>query len=170
MGQIGRWALVLAAWGGRICRKIPASRKDSWTVDGYSAHMFDRTKTFRLATKRALQGRTRNQDITVHPHKQAGHFSSEIAGVPASVESEVVELSDGDRFDLRIAAVAKRIGDATVRMLAYNGSIPGPMSRKDPRSLSPYVTIVRWRGQFTGMVYASRIATMARTKLRLRFR
>src|SRR5918996_1640742 len=31
-----------------------------------------------------------------------------------------------DRFPLRIAPVAKRIGDETVRMLAYNGSIPGP--------------------------------------------
>ena len=29
-------------------------------------------------------------------------------------------------FELRIAPVEKRIGDATVRMLAYNGSIPGP--------------------------------------------
>jgi FtsP/CotA-like multicopper oxidase with cupredoxin domain len=38
----------------------------------------------------------------------------------------LVELSDGDRFNLRIAPVAKRLGDATVRMLAYNGSIPGP--------------------------------------------
>ena len=38
----------------------------------------------------------------------------------------MVELADGDEFDLRIAPVAKRIGDATVRMLAYNGSIPGP--------------------------------------------
>jgi FtsP/CotA-like multicopper oxidase with cupredoxin domain len=38
----------------------------------------------------------------------------------------LVELSDGDQFDLRIAPVAKRLGDATVRMLAYNGSIPGP--------------------------------------------
>jgi FtsP/CotA-like multicopper oxidase with cupredoxin domain len=38
----------------------------------------------------------------------------------------LVELSDGDRFELRIAPVAKRLGDATVRMLAYNGSIPGP--------------------------------------------
>jgi hypothetical protein len=36
----------------------------------------------------------------------------------------VVELSDGDEFDLRIAPVAKKLGDATVRMLAYNGSIP----------------------------------------------
>ena len=40
--------------------------------------------------------------------------------------AEVVELADGDEFDLRIAPVAKRLGDATVRMLAYNGSIPGP--------------------------------------------
>jgi FtsP/CotA-like multicopper oxidase with cupredoxin domain len=30
---------------------------------------------------------------------------------------------------LRIGPVAKRIGDATVRMLAYNGSIPGPTLR-----------------------------------------
>jgi FtsP/CotA-like multicopper oxidase with cupredoxin domain len=29
-------------------------------------------------------------------------------------------------FELRIASVGKRLGDATVRMLAYNGSIPGP--------------------------------------------
>ncbi len=39
----------------------------------------------------------------------------------------MVELRDGDRFDLRIAPVVKRLGDATVRMLAYNGSIPGPI-------------------------------------------
>ena len=38
-------------------------------------------------------------------------------------------LADGDTFDLRIAPVTKRIGDATVRMLAYNGSIPGPTLR-----------------------------------------
>ena len=42
---------------------------------------------------------------------------------------EVVELSDGDDFKLEIAPVRKRIGDATVRMLAYNGSIPGPTLR-----------------------------------------
>ncbi|MGH3016654.1 MAG: multicopper oxidase domain-containing protein, partial [Gaiellaceae bacterium] len=32
-------------------------------------------------------------------------------------------------LDLRIAPVAARLGDATVRMLAYNGSIPGPTLR-----------------------------------------
>jgi FtsP/CotA-like multicopper oxidase with cupredoxin domain len=39
----------------------------------------------------------------------------------------LVELADGEHLDLRIAPVAKRLGDATVRMLAYNGSIPGPI-------------------------------------------
>jgi FtsP/CotA-like multicopper oxidase with cupredoxin domain len=37
-----------------------------------------------------------------------------------------VALRDGDEFDLEVVPVRKRIGDATVRMLAYNGSIPGP--------------------------------------------
>ena len=41
----------------------------------------------------------------------------------------MVELADADQFDLRIAPVAKQLGDATVRMLAYNGSIPGPTLR-----------------------------------------
>jgi FtsP/CotA-like multicopper oxidase with cupredoxin domain len=54
------------------------------------------------------------------------HFPTEVAGLPEARAPELVELSDGDQFDLRIAPVAKRLGDATVRMLAYNGSIPGP--------------------------------------------
>jgi FtsP/CotA-like multicopper oxidase with cupredoxin domain len=54
------------------------------------------------------------------------HFPTEVAGLPVARASELVELSDGDQFDLRIAPVAKPLGDATVRMLAYNGSIPGP--------------------------------------------
>jgi FtsP/CotA-like multicopper oxidase with cupredoxin domain len=54
------------------------------------------------------------------------HFPTDVAGLPEAGPPEPVELSDGDRFELRIAPVAKRIGDVTVRMLAYNGSIPGP--------------------------------------------
>jgi FtsP/CotA-like multicopper oxidase with cupredoxin domain len=54
------------------------------------------------------------------------HFPTETAGLAAAHRPEHVELGDGDRFELRIAPVTKRIGDATVRMLAYNGSIPGP--------------------------------------------
>lgn len=54
------------------------------------------------------------------------NFPTEVAGLPEARPTELVELSDGDEFDLRISPVAKRLGDQTVRMLAYNGSIPGP--------------------------------------------
>jgi FtsP/CotA-like multicopper oxidase with cupredoxin domain len=54
-------------------------------------------------------------------------FPTDIAGLPEAGSSQVVDLKDGDEYDLRIGPVAKRIGDATVRMLAYNGSIPGPV-------------------------------------------
>ena len=53
-------------------------------------------------------------------------FPTDATGLPVARAPELVELSDGEHFDLRIAPVAKRLGDATVRMLAYNGSIPGP--------------------------------------------
>src|SRR5436309_12608206 len=53
-------------------------------------------------------------------------FPTDATGLPAARASEVIPLGDGDRFELTIAPVAKRMGDATVRMLAYNGSIPGP--------------------------------------------
>ena len=56
-------------------------------------------------------------------------YPRETSGLPAASATTVVELSDGARFALRIAPVSKRIGDATVRMLAYNGSIPGPTLR-----------------------------------------
>src|SRR5215212_102516 len=56
-------------------------------------------------------------------------FSTDTAGLVEAVRSDVVALADGDEFELRIAPVTKRIGEATVRMLAYNGSIPGPTLR-----------------------------------------
>src|SRR5947199_3654474 len=56
-------------------------------------------------------------------------FPTDSSGLPEARASEVIELGDGDRFELRMAPVAKRIGDATMRMLAYNGSIPGPTLR-----------------------------------------
>ena len=56
-------------------------------------------------------------------------FPTETAGLPHAVPTQVVELGDGDTFELRIAPVATRIGDDTVRMIAYNGSIPGPTLR-----------------------------------------
>jgi FtsP/CotA-like multicopper oxidase with cupredoxin domain len=60
---------------------------------------------------------------------RSAHFSRETAGLPEARTPEWVELADRGQFDIRIASVTKRIGDATVRMLAYNGSIPGPTLR-----------------------------------------
>src|SRR4051794_8722680 len=53
-------------------------------------------------------------------------FPRDTEGLPAAIAAELVDLAEGQRFELRIAPVSKQFGDATVRMLAYNGSIPGP--------------------------------------------
>jgi len=59
-------------------------------------------------------------------HPDSGFFTREIDGLRIAQKSEIVELADGDTFGLRISPVAKQLADRTVRMLAYNGSIPGP--------------------------------------------
>src|SRR5919199_3980549 len=63
-------------------------------------------------------------DFGTHAH--VVDFPRETEGLMEAAKTELVELADGDEFDLEIIPVKKRIGDATVRMLAYNGSIPGP--------------------------------------------
>lgn len=56
-------------------------------------------------------------------------FSTDAAGLAECVATEQVDLADGDTFDLRIAPVAKTLGADVLRMLSYNGSIPGPTLR-----------------------------------------
>ncbi len=56
-------------------------------------------------------------------------FPTAAEGLPAARPPEELELVDGAEIDLRIAPVAKRIGEHVVRMLAYNGSVPGPTLR-----------------------------------------
>jgi FtsP/CotA-like multicopper oxidase with cupredoxin domain len=56
-------------------------------------------------------------------------FPTEARGLPEARSPGLVELADGERFALRIAPVAKRIGQTRLRMLAYDGSIPGPTLR-----------------------------------------
>ena len=57
------------------------------------------------------------------------HFPTETEGLTEARATEAVELADGDEFELRIAPAVKQLGDSRVRMLAYNGSIPGPTLR-----------------------------------------
>jgi FtsP/CotA-like multicopper oxidase with cupredoxin domain len=56
----------------------------------------------------------------------AESFPTDPAGLPEATQPQLLELADGDDLHLRIGPVAKRFGDAMVRMLGYNGSIPGP--------------------------------------------
>ncbi|MDQ4133010.1 MAG: multicopper oxidase domain-containing protein, partial [Actinomycetota bacterium] len=68
------------------------------------------------------------------PDDPARPFPTDTTGVAAASATEVLRLRHGDRFDLRIAPVAKRIGDDVVRMLAYGGSVPGPVLHVDQGS------------------------------------
>jgi FtsP/CotA-like multicopper oxidase with cupredoxin domain len=60
---------------------------------------------------------------------QTHEFSTDPTGLPEAVATETVLIGDGDTFELHIGAVANRVGDDTVRMIAYNRSVPGPTLR-----------------------------------------
>ena len=56
----------------------------------------------------------------------AESFPTDPTGLPEATRPALLELADGDDLHLQIGPVAKRLEDTTVRMLGYNGSIPGP--------------------------------------------
>jgi FtsP/CotA-like multicopper oxidase with cupredoxin domain len=53
-------------------------------------------------------------------------FPTDPSGLPEAGRPQLLELAPGDTLDLQVGPVAKRLGDITVRMLGYNGSVPGP--------------------------------------------
>src|SRR5215216_3976414 len=56
-------------------------------------------------------------------------FPTTTVGIADAIPTPTVDVRPDEAVDLRIAPVVKTIGDARVRMLAYNGSIPGPTLR-----------------------------------------
>jgi FtsP/CotA-like multicopper oxidase with cupredoxin domain len=56
-------------------------------------------------------------------------FSRDTTDLPAATATQLINLASGDTYELVAAPVRKRIGDAEVRLLAYNGSVPGPTLR-----------------------------------------
>ena len=82
------------------------------------------------------------------------NFPTATTGLLEAHRPEDVEVADGERFELRIAPVVKRIAGADVRMLAYNGSIPGPTLRVKEGSAieveitndGDHETTVHWHG------------------------
>lgn len=60
---------------------------------------------------------------------QTSYFPSETRGLSEAKPTDSLDLVDGAAVDLRITPLAKQIGDNVVRMLGYNGSVPGPTLR-----------------------------------------
>jgi FtsP/CotA-like multicopper oxidase with cupredoxin domain len=56
-------------------------------------------------------------------------FSRETTGLPTAIATADVALADGEAFALVAAPVRKSIEGSDVRLLAYNGSVPGPTLR-----------------------------------------
>jgi len=90
-----------------------------------------------------------------HTSTQAhARFPTSAANLPEATDTAVVELDHGDAVELRIAPVANQLGEHRVRMLAYNGSIPGPTFRvREGSKLTVNVTnegdvdaTVHWHG------------------------
>lgn len=88
--------------------------------------------------------------VQVHDHG----FPTDTEGLPVCGASAIAELDDGDTFELRIAPVVNTLGDSRVRMLAFNGSIPGPTLRVAQgaelvvrvRNDGDHETTVHWHG------------------------
>jgi FtsP/CotA-like multicopper oxidase with cupredoxin domain len=56
----------------------------------------------------------------------AESFPTDPSGLPEAGRPQLLELDPGDTLELGVGPVAKRLGATRVRMLGYNGSIPGP--------------------------------------------
>ena len=69
----------------------------------------------------------------MHTHHEV-NFSTDTEGLEEATSPEVIRLRDGETHEIEIKPVRKHINDAEVRMLGYNGSIPGPTLHVDQDS------------------------------------
>jgi len=81
-------------------------------------------------------------------------YPSSTQGLEVAKASEIIELKNGDTFDLSIDIIQKEIAGQTIRMFGYNGQIPGPLLRVDQES-QVFITVtnnldvettVHWHG------------------------
>src|SRR5262245_11102140 len=57
------------------------------------------------------------------------NFPTDATGLPVAGAPTDVRVEDGQTFELVVAPVGKSLDDATLRVLAYNGTVPGPTLR-----------------------------------------
>ncbi len=63
----------------------------------------------------------------MRPNDMGQIFSTSVNGLPEAKAQETVKLKNGDSYNLTASYVKKNINGTEYRMLAYNGSIPGPL-------------------------------------------
>src|SRR5262249_47878197 len=61
-------------------------------------------------------------------------FPTDAEGLVEAAPPSTLRLRDGDDIELHISSVAKHLDGDVLRMLAYNGSIPGPVLHVDQGS------------------------------------
>jgi suppressor of ftsI len=66
--------------------------------------------------------------------KDQGIFSENIDTLQQAKATEAVTLKNGDSYNLTAEIVKKKIGSSEVKMLGYNGSIPGPLMKVEQDS------------------------------------
>jgi FtsP/CotA-like multicopper oxidase with cupredoxin domain len=86
-----------------------------------------------------------------HSTSKRNEFPRETEGLPEARRPELLELADGGELELQIIPVKKRIGAETVRMLGYNGSVPGP-TLKVPQGSTITVHVIN-RGDLDATVH-----------------
>ena len=67
--------------------------------------------------------------MSVGPAGATELFDRSTAGLPAAASQRELVLQDGAVIDLTAGPVRKELSGRTLRMFAYNGSIPGPLLR-----------------------------------------
>src|SRR5918995_4704680 len=123
-------------------------------------------------------------DMTHNTSQEDDSFPQDTSGLPEARANAVVTLADGDVLPLTIGPVRKAIQGSMLRMLAYNGSIPGPLLRvKQGTTVRVEVTndagldqTVHWHGlrldnRFDGVPYDTQqpIPTGGRYSCELQF-
>ena len=69
----------------------------------------------------------------MHTHHEV-NFRTDVEGLDEAKAPELIRLRDGETHEIEIKPVRKRINETEVRMLGYNGSIPGPTLHVDQGS------------------------------------
>lgn len=82
-----------------------------------------------ILTSLVWYGVSRRAGIGVSEEERMSLSVSSSGEMQQATPSQIIDLKDGQSFDLTIVPVQKKIAGKTVEMLGYNGSIPGPTLR-----------------------------------------